>query len=78
MSLCRYRDTIGQPGKGIHSFKICHIAVVDVVSTLIGAWIIAKVFKLNYLLTLLIFWILGMILHRIFCVRTTIDKLLFS
>ena len=77
MSLCRYRDTIGQPGKGIHSFKICDIAVVDVVSTLIGAWIIAKVFKLNYLLTLLIFWILGMILHRIFCVRTTIDKLLF-
>ena len=28
--LCRYKNALGRPGKGIHSYRIANIAVVDV------------------------------------------------
>jgi len=77
MNLCKYKDALGIPGKGIHSFKIFGIAIADVLMTIIAAIIISKLFKVSFLYTCIILFILGIILHRLFCVRTTIDKLLF-
>ena len=31
--LCKYKNALGRPGKGIHSFRIANIAVVDVLLT---------------------------------------------
>ena len=76
MSLCKYKNMLGKPGEGVHSFRIFGIAVVDVVLTIILAYLISRVFKLHFGYTLLGCFILGIILHRIFCVRTTVDKLL--
>jgi hypothetical protein len=75
---CKYKDILGKLGEGVHSIRICDIAIVDVILTIIGAYFISKIFKLNFLNTLIILFILGILLHRIFCVRTTIDKLLFN
>ena len=75
--LCKYKDSLGIPGQGIHSFRIYGIAVADVLMTIIGAWLIAWLEKWNFLYTLIGLFLLGIILHRIFCVRTTIDKLVF-
>ena len=77
MSLCKYKDILGVPGKGVHSYRIFNIAIVDVIMTIIGAFLISYFFKLSFLYTTIFLFILGIILHRIFCVRTTIDKLLF-
>lgn len=77
MSLCKYKNIFGEPGKGAHSFRIFNIAVVDVVVTLIVAYLISKIWKTSFLKTSIILFLLGIILHRLFCVRTTIDKLLF-
>ena len=41
MSLCKYKNYFGEPGKGVHSYRIFNIAIVDVVMTLIGALIIS-------------------------------------
>ena len=41
MSLCKYKDYFGEPGKGVHSHRIFNIAIVDVAMTLIGALIIS-------------------------------------
>lgn len=75
--LCAYKDALGIPGKGFHSFRIFGIAVGDVVLTIIVAFFISWVTKRNFLNTLIILFLLGIILHRVFCVRTTVDKLLF-
>ena len=77
LSLCKYRDALGVPGKGVHSLRIGGIAIADVVLTLIGAYIIAYYARASFAWTAAGLFLLGIILHRLFCVRTTIDKLLF-
>ena len=77
--LCKYKDMFGKVGKGLHSYRILNIAIVDVLLTIIIAFIINLLFptyKFIYILVLL--FITGIILHRIFCVKTTIDILLFK
>jgi len=75
--LCKYKDALGIPGKGIHSYRIFGIAIMDVIMTIIGAAFISWITKWKFSYTLISLFLLGIFLHRIFCVRTTIDKLLF-
>lgn len=76
---CKYKDVLGIPKTGLHSYRVFNIAVMDVLFTFIFAKFIQVYImkETDYLLILLFSFILGIILHRIFCVRTTIDKLLF-
>ncbi len=71
-------DKLGLPKEGIHSYRIFDIAYVDVISTIIGSIMLAWLFKWNYLRTILGMFLLGIVLHRFFNVRTTIGKLIFS
>jgi hypothetical protein len=77
MSLCKYKNALGEPGKGIHSYRFMGVAIMDVIMTIIGATIISFFIKKPFLIVMTVLFILGIILHRLFCVRTTIDKLLF-
>jgi len=77
MDLCKYKNSLGEPGKGIHSYRFLGVAIADVIMTIIVGYIIAYFFKLPIGYTILFLFILGIILHRVFCVRTTVDKLLF-
>lgn len=74
--LCAYKDMLGTPGVGIHSHRIFNLAVVDVGMTIAGAGIISYYSGYAFINVLLILFILGIILHRVFCVDTTIDRLL--
>jgi len=76
--LCKYKDILGKPNQGVHSFRIFNIAIVDVLLTILAAYILSIFTKFNLIYTTLLMFILGIISHRIFCVRTTIDKLLFD
>jgi len=74
--LCKYNNIFGEVGKGVHSYRIFDIAIIDVVLTIIVAYIIYTINpKYSFLTILLCLFILGIIFHRIFCVKTTIDKL---
>ena len=77
IDLCKYKNALGIPGKGIHSYRLGGIAIADVLMTIIGALFISFVSGWKFIYTLLGLFILGIILHKLFCVRTTIDKLLF-
>lgn len=83
MSLCKYKNIFGEPNTGIHTVRIFNIAIFDVLGTIIGGIIIQffllRIFSFYIDLTLIIIVLfgLGILLHRLFCVRTTIDKLLF-
>ena len=77
MDLCKYKDALGESGKGIHSYRFMGVAIADVIMTIIWALLISFLIKKSFLLVLILLFILGIILHHLFCVRTTIDKLLF-
>jgi hypothetical protein len=77
MGLCKYRNALGVPGTGAHSIRLGGFAIVDVVLTIVGAYIIAHFAHTSFAWTAAGLFLLGIILHRLFCVRTTIDKLLF-
>ena len=77
MSLCKYKNYFGEPGKGVHSYRIFNIAIVDVMMTLIGALIISYLSGIKFIWSAVGLFLVGILLHRVFCVRTTLDKLLF-
>ena len=74
---CPFKDALGIPGEGIHSYRVFNVAIIDVLMTIVGAWIISYFTKWNFLYVTIVFFISGIVLHRLFCVRTTIDKLIF-
>ena len=76
--LCQYKNILGTVGQGVHSYRIFDLAIVDILFTIIGAYIIYLFIpRINYFIILISLFLLGIILHRIFCVRTTINKYLF-
>ena len=76
--LCKYKDVLGKPGEGIHSIRLFNVAIMDVLFTIIGAYIIHLIIpKFGFGRVLLVLFLLGVILHHLFCVRTSIDKIIF-
>jgi type IV secretory pathway TrbL component len=76
--LCKYKDALGIPGEGVHSIRLFNIAVVDVILTFLVSFLVWLIIRRGFWIILLSFFLLGIVLHRIFCVRTTIDKLIFK
>ena len=80
--LCQYKDIFGKPNEGSHSYRIFDIAIVDVLATIIVALLIYMLFGTRmgvpFWQILVALFAIGILAHRIFCVRTTIDRLLFS
>ena len=77
MRLCKYKDSLGKPKEGVHSTRVFGLAFWDVMMTVVSGILIAKQFKLKVMETITALFIIGIVSHRVFCVRTTIDKLLF-
>ena len=65
------------PNTGIHKYRVLNIAIVDVIFTVLFAWIISYYIKYPFWLILLVLFLVGIITHRIFRIRTTIDKMIF-
>lgn len=77
--ICKYKDIFGKVGEGAHSYRIFNIAIVDVLFTVLGAFAIHFFLpQYSVMYILLILFITGIVLHHVFCVRTTIDKLIFG
>ena len=74
--LCKYKNILGKPKEGIHSIRIFNIAVMDVLFTILGALALHYTFKISFVYCLAGLFLLGIICHHIFCVDTTINRLL--
>ena len=68
--LCRFRNLFGEPRKGLHSYRLFDVAIVDVAATILVAVIISRYYSVSLVPTLAILIVVGMILHRLFCVNT--------
>lgn len=77
LGLCKYKDMFGEPKKGVHSYRFLNLAVADVMLTILGAALISYIGKYPFCIVLGCLFLLGIICHRLFCVRTTVDKFLF-
>ena len=77
---CKYKDSLGKPGEGLHSYRIYNISVLDVLFTFMLAKFIQYYIleEYEFLMILVSCFAAGIVLHRGFCVKTTIDKLLFG
>jgi hypothetical protein len=81
MTSCPYKNIFGKPGEGPHKHRIFGVAAVDLLGTvliavLIGMW---KKYSIVGIAALFIgLMILSLILHRLFCVETTLTKKVFG
>lgn len=75
---CQYKDIFGKPGEGVHQYRIFNIAIVDLSLTIILAIVLSMILQTNFWTTLFFTLLLGIVSHKLFCVRTTVDKLIFD
>jgi hypothetical protein len=75
-NLCRYKDIFGVPSQGLHRYRLFDLAIVDVVLTFIGAYALSYFAQIRFYYVLGILVVTGILLHRLFCVRTKVDRIL--
>lgn len=78
LSLCKYKHVFGVEAEGFHSYRILNIAIFDVIGTIIIAWLISITFNIYFGYVIVCAFVLGIIMHRVFCVNTTINKYIFG
>jgi hypothetical protein len=72
---CPYKNIFGKVKEGVHSYRIFDFAVVDTVLTLLLAFFLARVLKQNVLFVFTWLLVIGVFVHKAFCVETTLTKL---
>ena len=80
INCCRFKNIFGKPKKGIHRFRFMNLAMADVIFTFVLAYLL-KYYIFNethYGIILGFCFLSGIFLHRLFCVKTTIDRFLFD
>jgi hypothetical protein len=77
VDFCKYKDLLGKPNSGLRKYRVFDIALLDVTVVIIFGYLISWFFKWNLWYTLGGLFLLGIFVHRIFCVRTGVDKMLF-
>jgi hypothetical protein len=66
----------GEPGSKAYA-RFFTVRIIDLVFVIVGSYLVSYMLVTNFLKTLVIIFVLGIIVHRIFCVRTAVDKMLF-
>ena len=69
-NLCQYKNALGIPRQGIHSYRLFDFALADIIMTIVGAYIISKIINYQFWYVLIILFLLGVLLHYLFCVET--------
>ena len=77
MNLCKYKDLFGLPNMGLRKYRIFDIAIYDTIIVIICAWAISWFFEVPFWPTLVVIFASGIVVHRLFCVRTGLDKKIF-
>lgn len=82
MSLSQYRDVLGKPNQGMHSYRLGPFAAVDLIGTvligaLLGYYFVSPDVS-GILIGFLFLLMLGIIFHSIFSVDTALNIRLFD
>ena len=72
--LKEYKDILGKPKQGVHSYRILDVALTDYLMTIIGAFIISYYTEIPVVITTIGLFVIGIILHIIFGVPTNTTR----
>jgi len=72
MTLCKYKSILGISGVGVHSYRLFNLPVVDVALTVLLAYLLSVWKRWIFWKTFIGLFVLGEILHYIFCVDTAV------
>lgn len=75
--LCKYKNLFGEPNTGLRKYRIFDIALYDTLVVIVIGYFISYFSGYPLWATLVVLFVSGIILHRLFCVRTGVDKILF-
>lgn len=77
--MIKMTSSLSEPGQGIHRWRMPgDLAIVDVLGTFVIAWGLSLVWPGPGLwLWILLAFLAGIVAHRLFAVRTRVDRLLF-
>ncbi len=88
VNLCRFSHALGQPSEGAHAWRLGApkgsrngLAVVDLAATAGVAVLLTLAMKCPLYMALVIFailWLVAILLHKLFCVPTALNRLLFG
>lgn len=76
--LCKYNNILGEPRKGIHSYRIFDLAIVDIVLTIVCAIFLSYKYDIPIWINIIGLHLLGVVAHRLFCVNTKINSIIFG
>lgn len=68
--LCKYKNLFGVAGEGVHAYRFMDTAMVDYVGTLLLAVLLTKYTRIPLVLSTILMFIMGIVLHALFCVPT--------
>jgi fatty-acid desaturase len=74
----KFSDIFGKPNTGAHSYRLFNIAIIDLFFTIVGAFMISYFFNVSFILIFILLMLIAILLHRLFCVNTTINKFIFG
>lgn len=72
------KDMFGKPMEGVHRYRFGGLAVVDVVFTVLAAFLISYVSRQPVVLVMFLLFLFGILCHFAFSVDTVINRLLFG
>jgi hypothetical protein len=75
--LCKYKNLFGEPNSGLRKYRIFDIALYDTAVVILIGFLISYFSGYPLWATLVVLFVSGIVAHRLFCVRTGVDKLLF-
>jgi fatty acid desaturase len=73
--LCKYRHVFGKEREGVHAVRLLDVAVVDMLGTVLIAWLLSRATGWNGWGVFAALMLASLLLHRLFCVDTTLTKL---
>jgi hypothetical protein len=77
LGFCKYKDMFGKPREGLRRYRIFDVSIMDAVVVIVFVYIFTYFTKYSFWPSLAVTFLLGIFAHRLFCVRTRVDKILF-
>jgi len=69
-NFCNNKHMFGKPFEGIHSTRFMGLAIVDIILTLLFAWLISCITGINIIYVRIFLLLLSIFFHWVFCVDT--------
>ena len=51
MYICNYKNILGKPNEGVHSYRIFNLAIFDILATIFAGYLISYFYKKSFFYT---------------------------